>query len=278
MTRPLDLASAQAKVERAQSHANELKDDIRSWLNDETDPPVRPGFEDEPKHRRTLVYAASIKDMNRDWSLLLGDALHDYRSALNHVVGALVLLGSKPELFADPSAIFQFPVCDTTRKDFYDPSGNVRKKQLPGIRRKHLDTLSPFQPYKRRRDRWELPALKLLNDLDKHRKPVLALHYVMALVTVQPLAPLVQHRSLRPRGPVQPGTKLAHLLWLTDREGFVIQAARPWQTSNRPDVTVRFEAPAAVVLQDLVTVRPLDTVINGIDALVGDVLREVRMV
>lgn len=93
----------------------------------------------------------SVKPIPDDWSLILGNALNEYRSALNYVAGALVLAGSRPTVSDDPGSQFQFPVCETTRTDFFEPRGNVRMRQLPGVPVKYLRALSPFQPYKKLR-------------------------------------------------------------------------------------------------------------------------------
>lgn len=274
---PLDLSSATAKFERAQTHAHELQRLVRLWLHDDSDPPIRPGFTDEPNHRRTLAYAKSLKDIpTTEWGKLFGDALNNYRSALNHVVGAMVLRGKKAEEFANLASVFQFPVCRGTREQLLDPGGHIRRVQLPGVRRRDVEAISPFQPYKGRAHRWELPALKSLNDIDKHRRAVLAVHHVAGLVTVQPIPALVRHQSLRPRGPTQPDTKLAYLNWIGERPE-IIDVGRPFTKHSKPDVTVRFDASATVVLEDLSpAIRPLIETLDAIESLVDEVMGKGR--
>ena len=286
MTPPLDLSSADAKFERAKFHAHELQDNIRKWVHDDVNPVIRIGLEDDPKRQRTLAYAESIKDVPPEWGLILGDALHNYRSALNHAVGALVLIGSNPEAFVDPDSGFQFPVCDTSRSDFFAPKGRVRKSQLPGVPLKYLRAISQFQPYHRRRSRWALSALKLLNDLDKHRKPILATHHVAAQLASVPLGygedtktPVGTFKSLRPRGRLQPGTKLAYLIWLTNERPIIL--VPPYgPLRGKPEVTMHFHSVSAVVIEELFPGRVVlvDGFIQAADRLVDEVLGKLRQV
>lgn len=274
MTKPLDLVSARAKLARGQGHAAELLREVRAWLNDESDPPIRPGFNHEPDKRRTLADVKSLKKIPPEWDDFLGDALHNYRSALNHVVGAMVRVGSDPQKFTDLRSYFQFPVFEGSRSDFLSKTGNARRSQLPGVRRKHVEAISPFQPYKSRGNRWALRALKDLNDLDKHRKPVLAIHYVAGMFHVQPVPPIVRHKSAMADRAVEPGAHLQYLNWLTDTQPIVIPA-HPWTSSDNPDMTVRFGAAATVVLEDLTPVRLLTTCLDEIEGLVEEVIRKV---
>jgi len=282
MTRFPDLSSAESKFERAKLHAHELLEDIRIWTEDQDDPPVRIGLEDDLKYCRTLAYAKSIKGIPPDWSLKLGDALHNYRSALNYVAGELVLSGRTPAVFSDPNSKFQFPICETTRKDFFNGRGVIRKSQLPGVQVKYLRAISPLQPYKRGKSHWALPALKLLNDLDKHRNPILAAHHVAFQMAAVPLGygdspPVATFKSLRPRGRVKPGAKLAHLIWLTGQRPIIL--VPPYgPLLGKPDMTMYFTAPAAVVLEDLPSVRVVRNLIEAIDGLIEDVVRRVRLV
>jgi hypothetical protein len=277
-----DLSSAEAKWERAQFHAQKLLHRIFGWAHNDNDPAIRVGLEDDLKRHRTLVYVKSVKRIPPKWGLELGDALHNYRSALNYIAASLIRVGLTPGEALN--ATFQFPVCRTTPTDFYAPIGPVRRDQLPGVRLKYLRAISPFQPYKARGNRWVLPAIKTLNNLDKHSQPVLAAHYVKAqLAVISPsylpaAAPIATFKSLHPRSRLEPGTKLGHVTWLTGERPIILLRSR--QPTGKSEMRVHLHPISGVVLENL---QPNRTVfvsgfVDAADRLLDGLIRKIREV
>lgn len=98
------------------------------------------------------------------WSLLLGDAVHNLRSALDHLVYQLALLQQDP-LPAGIERSGAFPVC-VTEKDFQKQS-----HRLAGIdckAQKQIKALQPFNAPKPQKH--PLHWLALLDNIDKHRR------------------------------------------------------------------------------------------------------------
>jgi hypothetical protein len=151
-----------AKLRRGDRHAKTLASEAGAWTQREahefslkSDPPYRVW--------RVRVHIEPAPDLVR-WSVLLGDMLFNYRSALDHLAYAAAIVGSGQN--PPPSAgRVQFPICDSWRhwKDF--------QSRLDDIPRRVRTEMQFVQPYKRRDvDQFrELTALRNLNDWDKHR-------------------------------------------------------------------------------------------------------------
>jgi hypothetical protein len=103
-------------------------------------------------------------------SLVLGDAVHNLRSALDHTVFAAVM--SNPERPPDtPNVRTMFPVSDSPQ-GFADQLKRGRLRGLPGRAIRVVDSL---QPYHRRNldpdnTRHPLFILDHLENIDKHRR------------------------------------------------------------------------------------------------------------
>ena len=145
------------KVERARKHLAEFEDDAskfrESYLyvvgpkkNPETgkrhiDKPVK-----VPVASFTLIAVA-------------GDVIQNLRSALDHLVYQLVLVGSPG---VEPSKEVGFPICDSARS--YEIA-KVRK--LKGVRSEAISKIDSIKPYKDGND--DLWKLHKCNNIDKHR-------------------------------------------------------------------------------------------------------------
>ncbi|MGC1184893.1 MAG: hypothetical protein WBA31_07050 [Candidatus Dormiibacterota bacterium] len=85
---------------------------------------------------------------------------------------------------------------------------------LPGVGSGYANALAPFQPGQRPgRRRGQLSVLHLLNNLDKHRKPLLTHHVVLRGTTQMSLAAPVTMVPIPGWSRLKPGTELVHLVW-----------------------------------------------------------------
>jgi hypothetical protein len=157
MTHPLD--GARAKIERAGDHLETLDRAIRRWLEDYgyrmvLEPNVEPG-----KHRIVMRANRAGGSPPLHLGVIVGDALHDLRSALDHLIWQLVILdGHKPWKRN------QFPIFDTP-KQFKDE----RPRYLRGVSTEHRAQIEMYQPYHGGERGVRLSTLARLNDVDKHR-------------------------------------------------------------------------------------------------------------
>jgi hypothetical protein len=103
---------------------------------------------------------------------MVGDVLTNLAAALDHLAYQCVITGSKATT-ADLYKVY-FPCWETNRSDFLNKVGRTK---LPGVSRRRLLMISPFQPYQRTRRRLMLPhplhVLSKLVALDKHRNILL---------------------------------------------------------------------------------------------------------
>ena len=119
------------------------------------------------------------------WAVLLGDAVHNLRSALDHLIWQLVLVNTGK----DGSTDNQFPICDTG-EGYWNPGKNgspsQRTRRLKGVSREHMAIIDTFQAYRNyeARNQNRLDPLATLRDLSNHDKHRL-LHVLIMAVDVQ---------------------------------------------------------------------------------------------
>jgi hypothetical protein len=172
MSRRLDLASSWAKVRHGARLKIELSQSIARWSRSRTEPPIRFRKELETEHHAVCYSIATLKPVNPDWSLVLGDALNNYRAALDHLAWQLYRTGNAYPLSPSKELLVTFPRYATNRQDFL---ARATLKELPGVSRRRLLRLSPFQPYSRPdRSDEQVPhaisELVRLTNADKHRE------------------------------------------------------------------------------------------------------------
>jgi hypothetical protein len=167
-----------------------------------------------PKRHCIVVSVHEIDDpfFPRLWGLLLGDTVHNFRSALDHLAWALYKRGRTPNLSAKRERNVYFPIC-ATRGDF-----NVSiKRKLPGVRRADIAIVRRCQPYihgQRNLHRHVLTVLTKLSNADKHRviQPVQASPGNIGIRIGETTDCI--YRGVSPRNPrevLQPGTELGRI-------------------------------------------------------------------
>jgi len=149
----------QAKLERAEKHIADIDTAIRLFF--ESNPYVIVARQDQ-RTGDYISYVESVRDVPADVSLIAGDALHNTRSALDHLAWQLVAsTGSTPGPFTS------FPIFDTAT--VYE-SGSKRK--VRGMRQAAIDAIGALRPYRAGNLRlWQLHRLDII---DKHRMVVTA--------------------------------------------------------------------------------------------------------
>jgi hypothetical protein len=148
-----------AKVERAQEHFRDLEAEARSYL---ASTPYVIGTRRNPGSRRLIYFVASVQPTPPRISAVLGDTIHNLRSALDHLAYQLVSAGTdKP-----PSSRVCFPIVDDRRKY----AG--RRSELSGARPEAISAVDALMPYKGGND--TLWKLHRLDNVDKHRRLITA--------------------------------------------------------------------------------------------------------
>jgi hypothetical protein len=158
------FAGCWAKLNHAITHINLLGTEIEKAGAPNPDLiPLRRMYEAD---QGAIVYRIDrVIQVRDDWPLIFGDAIHDLRGALDHLMWQLAIayLGRKPTR-AEARNI-QFPEVRKL-KDFQG------HRFLKCIRQTDIERLKPFQPYKRLQKGalHPLPKLVALSNTDKHRR------------------------------------------------------------------------------------------------------------
>jgi len=153
--------SARLKIVRAYSHMKALNGEIDAVLGTQPNAVVSK-IESESGDK---VYRAEMRwQPPREWGLLLGDFVHNLRSALDHMVWDLVLLNPDSD---DPDTNTEFPI-------YWDPAQYVLPHEAPrklrGIVPQAPDLIEEAQPYHgANAKRHPLWMLRELDIADKHR-------------------------------------------------------------------------------------------------------------
>lgn len=148
------------KIERAHKHIAELEDFVlRSGvLHGKT---VRLNANAEA--RKPFLDFGSFNIYEPDIPAIIGDAVHNLRSALDHLAYHLVMVGTdKGEIRTKPWEIIQFPI--THSADSYKSDRTAGKVQ--GMERKAIEAIDALKPYKSGNE--PLWLLHKLDNTDKH--------------------------------------------------------------------------------------------------------------
>ena len=110
-----------------------------------------------------IVKTATYPALPDSFAVRFGDAIHNYRCALDHLAWQLVKHGATPNPSRENSV--QFPIC-STESDF-----RIKEKiRLPGVTREKIDFIRGLHAYKRGKATNEaLLSLASLSNDDKHR-------------------------------------------------------------------------------------------------------------
>lgn len=164
------LASAYLKLQRGQEHFASLRTALVMFRDSQRD---RVSVEVDPgTGEKSWTVSELIDEPPPIISLIIGDVVHNARSALDHLANALVeSSGSRP------TTRTQFPISESPKK-FHARAGEQTKGMSPGIVR----VVELSQPYKRTTrptaERHPLHLLHTLDIADKHRQ----LHTAVATV------------------------------------------------------------------------------------------------
>jgi hypothetical protein len=144
-----------AKLERAKKHVEDLNVALIAFWDAE---PYVIRFEDDPNTRERTYYVLSVQDLPPEIVTIVGDALHNLRSALDHLAYQLVVAaGGKPDINT------AFPIAKSF-ESYMSPKGRLKVK---GMRQDAIKAIDAHKPYKGGNDTlWHLHEL---NNIEKHR-------------------------------------------------------------------------------------------------------------
>jgi hypothetical protein len=214
-----------AKLARADQHINAFNLATNEWGNTDPLSTRRESNADGSEH--IFYLQLSPEPDIYGWATILGDALHNLRGALDHIVYALAVAqtGKDPP---DDQAKLAFPICSEPK--FFAQSGwRIRSLDQPA--QAAIERLQPYKRLKPGGSFMPLWWLSQLHDVDKHRFPHLT-----------PIA------SALKRGAVGARTGTYQAFWNTGRLVDGAPILRLLLSEPDPNVYVDFEATAAVVV------------------------------
>jgi hypothetical protein len=175
------LRGAETKLNRAREHMHSLGAEIQSF-GQRHPQPVRLAIRDDPSLQLIPLMVESVTHPEPFMGAIVGDALHNLRSALDYMAWELVGHGTESEKrrVTESASQIVFPIISGPSKrglsaeKYFEA---VLPNMLPGIDIVHQRIVRQHQPYRwgDRVERHPLALLQTLSNTDKHRevRPVL---------------------------------------------------------------------------------------------------------
>jgi hypothetical protein len=165
MTAP-SLGDAEDKLAWGLGHLQRLRAEHKTKLGFDLDSADPQSIKTDVRCRRedgALIFSMVLFEIPDDWGLILGDAFHNMRSALDVLACQLVELNE-----GTVTKRTAFPIYATA------PTQRQRqriKDNLKGMADEHAQRIRALQPYRDpdKRRAWALELLAELNNLDKHQ-------------------------------------------------------------------------------------------------------------
>lgn len=151
------------KLERAKYHINELNGQINAYMSDH---PFEFMIRDDPKANQRTYFIKTKKPIPTNFPLLIGDAIHNLRTALDILI--FNMAGNKSP---KPDAV-QFPFC----KDAVSLERTIEKRQIKFAGENVVNAIHALKPYPGGDEL--LCGLHALDISDKHRLVITAVQIV----------------------------------------------------------------------------------------------------
>jgi hypothetical protein len=167
------IRSVDLKIKRAQSQSKQLIDSINKWVSN-NQITGRCELREERLGFRLILNEFNEPAPVNDWSLAIGEYIHNLRSSLDNLAFALARLQQDPP--SNPNVI-SFPIFQD--KSQFEKKARPRLNQLPAEAASLIEMIQPFQrdgsPALGTPESDALILLQWLNNTDKHRIPSLVL-------------------------------------------------------------------------------------------------------
>jgi hypothetical protein len=155
-----DLTGVRLKLERASQHIEAIRARCQAFTERDP-PPFSSRIEQKPQPDGSVeyvAYAVVLEHPPHDLGAMIGDAVHNIRSALDYLVYEL----APPNVRSKGKT--QFPICDTEQKF---TNSAYRIEGITGDERTLIERVQPFRSDDPRTD--PLVVLNRLSNSDKHR-------------------------------------------------------------------------------------------------------------
>lgn len=208
------------KLDRASKHIEDLEQATQAWLGTDA---YRIVAETNPKTSRTVIRAKIGKPPAPIISLMVGDAVHNLRAALDHLALELAAAHHRPHPVPDDvQRTSEFPIFDfkagsggfNQRRKNGDPAPGSGIYKLRGIHPDAIVAIESKQPYHRgpAYNRDQLWVIHELDRIDKHRRLNLTTYAIGGVGLGVNGADYFHLEKAGHTGPVHDGTELASLV------------------------------------------------------------------
>lgn len=169
------LEGVNLKLNRAKGHFDALVEEISRFQSDPENYSL--ALEQEAERGVGVCRVANVHSPPAGIGIRIGECLHQYRTALDHLLFQLVIANHKGRVPARVERRAEFPIFNNGPKF----RGNSKRKRVPapGSGRAKIQGIAPeaqaiierFQPYHRRKypGTRSLRQLQELSNIDKHR-------------------------------------------------------------------------------------------------------------
>lgn len=261
------LESARTKLERAKLHTRIAKREAMRFFNRYPDPTFRiePEGDEEPSYAIGSIFSCRIivetalPELPSSFAARFGDAIHNYRCALDHIAWQLVMHGSRWPLPDEETFSVQFPIYKTLAAF----EGN-QGRRLPGVSGPAIDFIKARQKYVRGNatNNARLGLASLSNN-DKHR----ALHVFLSLF-----------RTLQSNVTF---TNCIHVSWENPaerpaiKEGAVVTRFSCRVLASNPEVKMYLAPQVQIVIEDG---RDVSEMLEGLSREIAEILNAPEIV
>jgi hypothetical protein len=212
--KPPSLDGVRIKVERAKLHEHAVNGEIQRWY--EAGAYTWAGEVQDNGHRH-IWRAVNPPANNPQWSAMVGDCVHNLRSALDHLAWQLVRLSGTDK----PPPNINFPIYNHrpgTRRTWWVPwSNKYPAMRIAGhVRPEIFSIIEGIQPFNRTNSGDQLRLIREINNFDKHRDIIVVAGSVELASTSgpgDPDAPPLSDLGRFTRLPVEHNQVVAELIY-----------------------------------------------------------------
>jgi hypothetical protein len=160
----LDRGNAQLEaLYRKLTEALDSKEDgFEAALHKEPHP--KPHLYDPRPWTSVVLYIKNVPTLDTEFGLLMGEALHNFRGALDHAIWQIVNRGRSKRLVAGEARRIQF-----TMRPNRDEFTRAAKRELLDADPTIVALVERYQPYKRSDAGRDIRRLQKVTNTDKHR-------------------------------------------------------------------------------------------------------------
>jgi hypothetical protein len=148
------IRTVRKKIERAKKHIGDLNAAVGAFFSSS---PYEIGTKIDAQTARPIHYMTKVDLIPDEIPLILGDAIHNLRSSLDHLAYGLVEANGQI-----PTKRTYFPICENVSK--YNSPDTIAKKSGMSVEAQNL--IDSTQPYQGGNDLFWV--LHHLNNIDKH--------------------------------------------------------------------------------------------------------------